>query len=88
MFGYEKPAPPDAKTVPVQYRFRKPAKLRVLRPDGLTVLEGFGVGETITIMEPDVQLLISAYTKLASIPMPDGASVVEWPEDLDMERVG
>lgn len=87
MFGYKLPATPDAKMYPVAYRLRKPAKLRIRRPNGLVVLEGFGIGETFSIMEPDIQYLIPAREKLNEIPMPDGSAIIEYPEDIDLERV-
>lgn len=87
MFGYKIPAPPESEITPHTYRLRKAAKIRIRRPDGLVVLEGFGVGDTITIMEPRVQYLIPAHEKLVEVPMPNGGAILEYPDDIDLERV-
>lgn len=83
----KRPGVPEAKMVPTRYRFRKPAMLRIRRADGLTVMEGFGIGEIITILSPDIQYLVCSYEEWDEVPMPNGEFIVEWPEDIDMEWV-
>lgn len=78
---------PGTGLIPVKYRFRKPARLRIRRKDGRVVMEGFGIGETIAVMEPRVRLLVASYERLKEIPMPGGQAIVEYPDDLDVEQV-
>jgi hypothetical protein len=79
-----KPAyPPDAKFVPVKYRFRSPCRLRI---DG--VLHGFGIGETIDVMMPSPIYLVCTYEPWDKIMMADGRCI-EVPdnyEEFDIRR--
>lgn len=86
-FGMKKPAPDNPEMWPVKYQFLKPTRLRIQKLDGRTVLEGFGVGEVVVVLEPRVQFLIPAYERLKKIEMPGGAFIVEWPEDVWAVRI-
>lgn len=74
--------PPGSKLFAKKYRFLKPARLRIRRPNGMVVLEGFGIGETIEVMEYDVRYLVACHEKLDEILMSNGNVIVEYPNDL------
>lgn len=85
---YRIPCPPEAVLVPTTYQFLAPTRMRVRRPCGKVELMGYGIGETLEVMEPATQYLIPCYDLLKEIPLTDGSFVVEFnPDEIRMERV-
>jgi hypothetical protein len=79
--------PPDATYVPVTYQFLEPVRLRIQRPDGRVELIGYGIGETIDVMEPGVQYCIPPTRRLVSIPLADGSHIIDPPLSIDARRI-
>lgn len=52
-----------------------------------TSLIGFGIGETIQIMYPNWLYCIPSYERWRDIPMPDGSTIDDIPDDVQFERV-
>lgn len=61
-----------------KYTFVEPCKLRIRREDGRVDLIGYGIGESIAVLEPEIQLLVVPHEKLKEIPMADGSVIIEY----------
>jgi hypothetical protein len=79
--------PPDATYVPVTYQFLEPVRLRIQRPDGRVDLMGFGIGETIDVMEPAIQYCIPPRRRKESVALSDGSHIIEPPMSIDARRI-
>jgi hypothetical protein len=79
---YRKPAPPDSLMVPTPYEFLEPVRVKVRYPDGREVLMGYGIGETVMVMAPDVRYAVCCSDLLEEIPLADGSHIVEFPSDM------
>lgn len=81
---HNKFSPPDAYLIPVTYSFLEAVKLRVRQPDGTEVLMGYGIGDKVQVMEPNIQYL-TAYGRddiRKEIPLADGSVILEFRPDL------
>ena len=83
---YKKHASEGSHLVPIVYRFLEPIKAKVRHPDGTVILIGYGIGDKIEVLEPDVQLLLALHEKLTEIPLADGSFIIEFPERIRMEH--
>jgi len=80
-------AVPGTKLVGINYSFLKPAQLRIRNPDGVEVLVGYGIGELISVLEPNVQLLVCSNEMHKEIPLVGGKFIIGWPSDVSICRV-
>lgn len=69
---------PDTPLYPKKYKVIEPIKLRIRKPDGSTVLMGYGIGDVIEVMEYEAILLIPGIIKRKEIPLSDGSFIVEY----------
>jgi hypothetical protein len=83
---YKIPCPPDSRLVPVKYSFLKPQMVRTISPSGLNVLMGYGIGDIIEVMEPNIQYLIVPREKLEKIELTDGTVILDEIEDGNLIR--
>lgn len=83
---YRKPCPPDTPFVPMPYTFLAPARIRLRRPDGLTVLMGYGIGDIVDVLQPEVQFCIVCQDRLLEIPLADGSFMIDVPDDIQVRR--
>lgn len=74
--------------IPVCYQFERPALLLIRDRAGRSNLVGFGVGSTITVLEPAQVYLVATHERLNEIPMPGGAAVVMYEADPVVQRLG
>lgn len=79
--------PPGMEYIPIKYQFLAPARLRIQKPDGTTDLVGFGIGETIDVMEPAIQYLIPPHRYRETIPLPGGAQIIDPPSHVNVKIV-
>lgn len=84
---YRKPCPPDTPIVPVSYTFMAPTKIRLRRPDGLTVLIGYGIGDIVDVLQPRIQFGIVCTERLLEIPLADGSFMIDVPDDIQVRRM-
>lgn len=77
-------APEDAKLIPTSYSFLAPARLRIRDASGVETLVGYGIGEKIQVLEPDIQLLVCSHEEHDEIPLTNGVFIIEWPENLSV----
>lgn len=69
------------------YRFLDPAVFRIKHPDNSTELIGYGIGDTITILELKNTHLSGTCEKLETIPLANGSWIVEFPDHIRYEAV-
>ncbi len=79
---FHKSAPEGTPLVPVNYQFLKPVQMRVQYPGGSTQLKGYGIGEVLQVLEPETQFLVALTERLESIPLANGSTIIEFPEDI------
>lgn len=74
------------RIVAIRYRFKQPAMVTIRDVDGAMILVGYGIGDDIQIMEPDLQNLACRHEKYVEIPLVDGSHIVKF-GFLDLDRV-
>lgn len=84
---YKKSCPEGTPLTPVTYQFLEPTRMRVRQKDGTTILMGYGIGELIEVLEPQVQYLIVNHEILDTIPLADGSTIVEFSKHIRVKRV-
>lgn len=75
-------AAPQSKLVPTKYRVTNPGYMRLRHPGLGEKLMGFGIGEIIVTLEPDVQLLIPRRLNKESIQLVGGFEAFWWDDDI------
>lgn len=78
--------PPGTSLHAIKYVFLKPARLTIRNGEDHTVY-GYGIGEQIEVLEPSMQYLVAGGVKLEQIPLADGRTIVQYPNDLCVQRV-
>lgn len=82
------PCPEGARMVQHGYRFLKPFQARLRHPDGSTELIGYGIGDYVEVLVPETEwLLIIPRERLVEIPLANGSFMVEFPQNIEYERV-
>lgn len=81
------PHPPGTKFSPVIYTFLNPCRMKIRKLNGTEILMGYGIGDTIEVMEPIIQYLVCSHKKLKEIPMSDGSAVIEFPNVIPVKRI-
>lgn len=83
-----KPSPvPDTKYWNAPYMFQKPCKLLLEKPDGSKVVMGYGTGDTIEVVQPEVVYLIASHEELEFIVLSDGSKAFKIEgEEYDVKR--
>lgn len=79
----KKPGIEGTTLYPQKYVFLEPARLWVVHPleDDMQLM-GYGIGETIEVLEPSVQLLIASHEEKEFLELADGSIAYkcgEWP---------
>lgn len=87
---FRKHADEGVPLVPISYQFVKPTQMRVRFPGGSTQLIGYGIGDIIQVLEPETQWLIgySSRDRLTEIPLANGSTIIEFPEDIPVQILG
>jgi hypothetical protein len=78
---WDQPHPPGVKYIAATYVFLRPCRLRI-KKQGQEQLIGYGMGEKIKVMEPELSYCIPPSEKRTTVPLEDGGEITEWPEDL------
>jgi len=84
---YRKSSPNPSQVTAVSYEFLAPTRLTMRYPDGQEWLIGYGIGERVRVMEPSVQHLVCLHDILDEIPLDDGRTIINWPDDLCVRHV-
>jgi len=95
MILFELPCPPNTPIVPVKYRFLDPTKLKIgdgeYKPENIYVANYvtycFGVGDTIEVLQLEIQYLIVPIKRLKKIPLSNGTFIIDPPKTIRLERV-
>lgn len=85
---FHKYAPEGTPLVPVNYKFIKPVQMRVRYPGGLEQLKVYETGEVLQVLEPEVSSLVTLIGRLKSIPLANGSTIIEFPEDIPVQILG
>ena len=86
MIFHNHPDTEKAPRVAVDYQFLAPIKVRVRLVDGTEILMGYGIGDTIGVLQPAYNYMIRG-EPLKEIPLADGSHMIAFPDDLPVERV-
>ena len=76
--------PPNTKYVPTGYQLLEPVRLRVRRPDGRVDLMGYGIGEVLEVLEPELQYAVVCHRRREEIALADGSWIVDPPTSIDV----
>lgn len=82
----KKSAPPDSPLTVVTYELLEPAEMLVERPDGLQVLMGYGIGEKLQVIEPQIQNLVYTTEQKDYVLLADGTKIIRWPRIIRNKR--
>ena len=84
---YQIPMSETARIEQVTYEFLEPVQVRIRKPDGSTVLMGYGIGERIVVLEPQSIIMTPPRERVTVISLVDGSSIIEFPENMRVNRV-
>lgn len=59
-----------------------------IRRNGLVELVGYGIGDSIDVLEPSLVYPVALSERLSEIPLVDGSFIVECPDEVRVERNG
>ena len=82
---YKSRYPNNAEFVPITHTFRKPCRVKIREADGTTILIGYGIGDQIDVLMPNIIYPVAGDERMEEIPLADGSFIVEYPDDIDLE---